>query len=158
MESKIAFESLEMNIHHEHFRRKERGLLKEMLLHSNSLTTIDIIWYDDNLLEHRIPANMNNNEQVTIKTLLDINRDFKRYISIPVVVVTADADEIENAKRIKIRTLVNIFIKSKIKPIMRDTITFILLNEYGLVIIQDENYKKDGNKNGIILRSIYSSK
>ena len=58
-----------------------------------------------------------------------------------------DDDGAENSKlKSKKKTLVHMYLK---KPIMRDTITCILLKEYKLGLIHDANYIKKGNENGI---------
>ena len=144
MKTKQELESLEINFHNDHFRREEKLLVKNMLLQNHSLTRIKIIDNVDTRNELVWDGN-DNDGQSSINTLLNINRDFKSYISL-LADVPVDADEVENAYRIKVRTLVNIYMNATIKPIMRDTITFILLNEYKLVLIQ--------NVNGIILQPI----
>jgi len=144
VKTKKELESFEINFHNDHFRREEKLLVENMLLQNHSLTEVKIIENIDT--RNALVWDGNDNDgQSSIPTLLNINRGFQRYISL-LADGTVDADEVGNAYRIKIRTLVNIYVNATVKPIMRDTITFILLNVYGLVLIQ--------NVNGIILHPI----
>ena len=152
MTTKEELWSLEMNIHNDDFRKKERVLVKDMLLHNHSLTKIRISDEIDtgNIM---VGGGSDHDEQNAITTLLNINREWNTYKAMLPVLVPADADEVETAKRSKVRALVKMYVNTKInKPILHATITFILLNEYGLVVVSHDD---ENTENGIYLRPIY---
>eukprot|EP00751_Fragilariopsis_kerguelensis_P005755 CAMPEP_0170799672 /NCGR_PEP_ID=MMETSP0733-20121128/27240_1 /TAXON_ID=186038 /ORGANISM="Fragilariopsis kerguelensis, Strain L26-C5" /LENGTH=227 /DNA_ID=CAMNT_0011151559 /DNA_START=437 /DNA_END=1117 /DNA_ORIENTATION=+ len=184
---KQRLEFLEINVDSANFGNQEIFLVNEMLLENNSLTHVHIYdGYDTG--ESLVNVNNNDDIQKKMKTLLNVNRDWKKYRAMAAA-VTADAhtnangndntdanrnedndedseednddenndddegdDDNANTENkiltFKKKTLVHMYLN---KPSMRDTITFILLNEYKLALIHDPNYNETGNENGIFL-------